>query len=120
MTLSEERAKRLRQLKDGARKIGGTSVSVVDAETRELFDGEGEPFVRVVLTLSDPPAGADTWPVDEVQEIWSEVQDLAYTLVEGRRVEVTVRSQSGDTDEPEQTAEDVRRALNGEREADSR
>ena len=45
----------------------GTAVADVRVEARE--DSSGEPAVFLVLVLSDPPGGAETWPVDDLWEL---------------------------------------------------
>lgn len=53
------------QLRD--RYAGGTLVRDVKVEFRD--DSSDQEALFVILVLSDPPAGADTWPVDDLWEL---------------------------------------------------
>lgn len=50
-----------RWLRDGLGDVG--DVRVVDASVSWDEDADGEPILRFVVTLADPPG--DTWPVDD-------------------------------------------------------
>lgn len=54
--------------------VGQTRVSAV--RTRNGQDPSGEPAVIVTLVLADPPAGLETWPVDDLWEIRRLVNDV--------------------------------------------
>lgn len=54
--------------------VGQTRVLDVRSDVGE--DSEGTPAIFFELTLSDPPAGLDTWPVDDIWEIRRVVQKI--------------------------------------------
>jgi hypothetical protein len=52
---------------------GKTTVKDVRVDLRE--DSSGRPALFVVLVLSEPPKGADTWPVDDLWKLRRVVRD---------------------------------------------
>ena len=59
-------------------EAGGTRVVGARVSYRE--DSEGEPAVFVELILSDPPAGMDTWPVEDVWALRRAVREAIENL----------------------------------------
>lgn len=55
------------------RSAGDTRISRVQIRVGE--DSLGEPAMFVILTLSDPPNGLDTWPVDDIWALRRKVRD---------------------------------------------
>lgn len=62
MVVTEQLPEKLRD-----RYAGQTKVKDVKVEFRE--DSSEEPAVFLILVLSDPPAGAETWPIDDLWEL---------------------------------------------------
>jgi hypothetical protein len=58
-------------LKD--KSAGATIIKDVRVEIRE--DSSDRPALFVVLVLSDPPRGHETWPVDDIWQLRREVRD---------------------------------------------
>lgn len=57
---------------------GGTSVTRAHAETRR--DEDGRPYVLLVLSLTEPQDGRDTWPVEDTFEIRQRVRRIVDEL----------------------------------------
>ena len=73
----DEAAKRLAdRVRD--RKVG--SIRVVEVQPRIDEDAEGNRAVFLDLTLSDPPEGEETWPVDDILELYREIDEEATEL----------------------------------------
>jgi hypothetical protein len=53
---------------------GDTRITAVRADVRE--DSSERPALFVSLVLSDPPEGADTWPVDDLWTLRRIVRDV--------------------------------------------
>jgi hypothetical protein len=53
------------------------SIRVRHADAELTTDHEGDPVVRVRLTVSDPPAGDSTWSLDDVDALRQETVRLA-------------------------------------------
>jgi hypothetical protein len=53
---------------------GETTITAVRADVRE--DSSERPALFVSLVLSDPPKGADTWPVDDLWALRRIVRDV--------------------------------------------
>jgi hypothetical protein len=49
---------------------------IVGVRVRYGEDSDGDPALFVKLMLSDPPAGMDTWPVEDVWELRRAVRDV--------------------------------------------
>jgi hypothetical protein len=52
------------------------SIQVKDARIEVRDDPSGEAGLVIVLVLSDPPPGAETWPVDDLWELRRIVRDV--------------------------------------------
>jgi hypothetical protein len=65
----------LQQVRDIARTAKAPGIAVVEAsvELREDFDTEG-PAVVVVLALTDPAGGQETWDVEALQSLLDDVR----------------------------------------------
>lgn len=59
-------------LKD--REAGQTIIRDVRVDVQE--DSSGAQAIFVVLVLGDPPAGSDTWPIDDLLALRTLVRDL--------------------------------------------
>jgi hypothetical protein len=89
-----------------ARAVRGTrsgDVEVLDVETERRFDRSDEEYLLVVLVLSEPKRGAETWPVDDVYEVRMNARNQAVKLGLGlSQLALSIRT-SGDSqtaDEP--------------------
>lgn len=74
-TVEETLTHRLRDL-----EAGGTRV--LDAHVRHGEDSEGEPALFLELTLTNPPEGSGTWPVDDIWDLRRRVRDIVAHLNE--------------------------------------
>lgn len=52
------------------------SIRVVDVDGELTVDQDGDAILRLEMTLSDPPAGLATWPLDDVDMLQQEAQRL--------------------------------------------
>jgi hypothetical protein len=68
------------QLRESASRLRSGTVSVLDAALTFEPDTYGGELVVLHLTLSDPPLGADTWPIDDLLEIYRIIDDTAIAL----------------------------------------
>ena len=67
----------MEQVPDALKELAGqeTGQTTVKADTvEEREDSSGERALYIVLTLSDPPRGEDTWPVDDLWALRSKVR----------------------------------------------
>lgn len=53
---------------------------VVDARARVTEDSEGAPAVHIELTLTTPPPGRETWPVEDIWALRRTVRDIMLEL----------------------------------------
>lgn len=60
------------------RDAGETKITAVRADIRE--DSSERPALFIVLVLSDPPKGADTWPVEDLWSLRRIVRDVMVKL----------------------------------------
>jgi hypothetical protein len=72
----------LEQVPDALKELEGqgagqTRVKAVRVEERD--DSSGQRALYIVLVLSDPPAGQDTWPVDDLWALRSRVRAAVAT-----------------------------------------
>jgi hypothetical protein len=66
------------------------SIRVSDASGQIDTDRDGDPVLRFKLTLTDPPRGQDTWPLDDVERLQQTTDglvaaasyELPYTVIE--------------------------------------
>jgi len=90
---------------DLARAVRGSrsgDVEVVDVETEWLFNRDMDEYIQVVLVLSEPKAGTDTWPVDDTYQLRTKARNEAAKLGLGvSQIAISLRT-SGDS----QTADD--------------
>ncbi len=56
-------------------RAGGVSVRAADVQLRDDLDDE--PVLLLVLTLSSPASGLQTWPVDELYELRRALREQA-------------------------------------------
>jgi len=89
------------RLADAMRGRRSHDVTVVDVETELRYDRDGDEYLLVELVLSAPPAGSETWPVDDTYQLRAEARDEAARLGLGSQVALSIRT-AGDS----QTADD--------------
>ncbi len=77
------------------------TIHVMDANCRVEETPEGEPRVFIDLVLSDPLDGEDTWPVEDLLSLQTDVDQTAVRAELGVPWQVAMRRQS-----PEQYDED--------------
>jgi hypothetical protein len=68
------------ELRDYAAGLTVRAVAVVDAVASVDADSSGEEALFLELTLAEPPPGADTWPLDDVLELYRLVNERALDL----------------------------------------
>lgn len=66
-------------LKD--QSAGATIIKDVRVEVRE--DSSDAPALFIVLVLSDPPSGMDSWPIDDLWELRRKVREAVAESVPG-------------------------------------
>ena len=74
MVVTEQLPEKLRD-----KYAGQTKITDVKVEFRE--DSSEEPAVFFVLVLSDPPAGTETWPIDDLWELRRITRQVVADLV---------------------------------------
>ncbi len=97
----DESAKRLGDWVRG-QEIGRLRVLAVEPRIDE--DAEGNPAIFLDLTLSDPPVGEETWPLDDILELQRRIDDQANELGLTLPWHVTLQKESPEeleTDEPD-------------------
>jgi len=95
-----------RELTD--QSAGKTRIEEVRVEVRQ--DSSERPALSIVLVLSDPPKGAETWPIDDLWALRRLVRDaMAETEAElnGMPWFVVFESKSHEPLDPEDTAEQL-------------
>lgn len=55
--------------------LRANDTSVVDVRWDERDDSSGRPAVFIALVLADPPAGQETWPIEDVRRLKRTVRD---------------------------------------------
>ena len=100
-----------------ARESSTAQVTVEDAMVEWRLDLAEEPVLLVTMALSDPPPGADTWPVEDLYQIRTGVREraagagvpvgLAFSLRSAHPVDEPVESDedaAAHVDPPQQSA----------------
>jgi hypothetical protein len=88
------------------------SIRVVAVRGELTTDHDGDPVVRLRLTLSDPPAGQATWPLDDVDVLRQEVERLvSASSVDLPYVVFELYPESPDPDEADDASDDLAEAL---------
>jgi hypothetical protein len=67
-----------------AKELQGRRVHATQVEQVEIsrdLDADGSPALFVHLTLSDPPAGAETWPSQDVLRLRQLVRDAVLRML---------------------------------------
>lgn len=67
-TIEGELEGKLRELESGETRV-------LDALVRRGEDSEGGPALFLVLTLTNPPAGHETWPTDDIWALRERVRE---------------------------------------------
>ncbi len=97
------------------REYGSIRVLEVDGEL--TTDQDGDAVLRLRMTLSDPPAGHGTWPLDDVDALQQEAQrPVGEADVELPFVVAELYPQSPDSEEDsgDGSADDLSRALDAD------
>jgi len=68
------------------------SITVLAAEFTADIDHDGEAVVYIDLTITDPPAWNETWPVDDVMALRMKVNEKAADLLTADRWSVRMRA----------------------------
>ena len=89
------------------RRAGQTQIEQV--RVREAEDSQGEPAILVAVTLSNPPDGLETWPVEDVWNLRRQVSDVAQGVEEmlERPWYITFEPKDAGELAPEDTSEQV-------------
>ncbi len=72
-TIDAELEGKLQGLKSG-------TTEVLSAKVRHEADSEGEPALFLELTLTNPPPGEETWPIDDIWALRRKVRDVVASI----------------------------------------
>jgi len=93
------------QLAVAVRGSRSGDVEVVDVEIERRFDRDRDEYLLMVLVLSPPARGADTWPVDDTYELRANARAEAAKLGIGvSELALSIRT-SGDSQTAEEASE---------------
>jgi hypothetical protein len=94
MVIDEEAATRLA---DAIRGHRSRNVAVVDAITDIRYDSDRGEYVLLVLVLSPPAQGADTWPLEDTRQLRADARAEAARLGFPREAVALALRDSGDS-----------------------
>src|SRR5215475_4669739 len=105
-TATTATAEKLAALCDALRNRTIAGVHINDATAEVKPGSDGEPIVRLLLGVSDPSYGRDTWPVDTVRRIERRARDEAWKLGLSEWVYLTLIAESEAAENDEDPAAD--------------
>jgi hypothetical protein len=63
-------------LEEKLRGLEAGTTRVLNATVRHEEDSEGEPALFLELTLTNPPPGEETWPIDDIWALRRKIGDV--------------------------------------------
>lgn len=69
-------------LEEKLQQLESGTTRVLSARVKRGEDSEGEPALFLELTLTNPPPGEETWPIDDIWALRRQISDVVASVDE--------------------------------------